>query len=53
MRQKLVFKQIHITQPQDEFLRREAKETGLPMAEIIRAAIGEYMQRKLQEKTDA
>lgn len=41
---------IHITEKQHEELRRESEETGLPMAELIRRAIDEFLEKRREDK---
>lgn len=42
---------LHLSQPQQEFLRDEAKRLGIPVAEVIRRIIDLY--REQQEKRAA
>lgn len=43
---------IHITDKQHEELREESDNTGLPMAELIRRAIDEYLDRRRKKRQE-
>jgi hypothetical protein len=41
---------IHLTEKQVEDLKQESNDTGLPVAEIIRRAIDEYLEKRKKQK---
>jgi len=50
MRDNMIRTNIHLPKPQKEALRKIAEEKDVPVAELIRRAIDEWMER--QAKND-